>query len=60
HERSFASAGSSRMRAAAAARILDDPALAKDLSCRGQQRARTFTWRETARRTLDLYREIGS
>ncbi|HEY3175608.1 MAG TPA: glycosyltransferase family 1 protein [Candidatus Polarisedimenticolia bacterium] len=40
----------------AIARILDDETLAADLSRRGRERAARFTWRETARRTIEVYR----
>jgi glycosyltransferase involved in cell wall biosynthesis len=40
----------------AARRILSEPALAEDHALRGKQRARRFTWRETARSTLSAYR----
>ncbi len=42
--------------AAAAARALRDGALADALRARGRERAARFTWRETARRTLEAYR----
>jgi len=41
-------------------RLLDGETLAADLSRRGRERARRFSWRETARRTLDLYREMAA
>jgi glycosyltransferase involved in cell wall biosynthesis len=37
------------------ARVLTSPDLARDLGRRGIARAARFTWRETARRTLDAY-----
>ncbi len=46
--------------ASQAARVLDDPDLAADLSRRGLARAGLFSWSETARRTLDLYREVAA
>lgn len=46
--------------AAAIAAILNDPALAQRLSRRGMERAAQFTWRETARRTLEVYREVAA
>lgn len=45
--------------AAAMARLLDDPALAGDLGEKGLERSRRYTWADTARRTLDVYREVG-
>jgi len=38
-------------------RIVNDEALRKDLRARGLARAATYTWRRTARLTLDVYRE---
>ena len=43
--------------AEAIGRILEDPVLAEDLSRRGQKRANTLTWGETARRTWAIYEE---
>ncbi len=40
-------------------RIIEDPALAEDLSRRGQKRAASFTWAEAARRTWAVYEEVG-
>ncbi len=40
--------------------ILRDDALARRLSEAGRRRACTFTWREAARRTLDVYREVAA
>jgi glycosyltransferase involved in cell wall biosynthesis len=40
----------------ALARLLDDPALADDLRRRAIERAALFSWRETARATLRVYR----
>ena len=42
----------------AIARVLDDPALADDLRRRGLERAATFSWQETARATLRVYRHV--
>lgn len=39
-------------------RVLDDPALAGDLRRRGLERAAAFSWRETARATLRVYRHV--
>jgi glycosyltransferase involved in cell wall biosynthesis len=38
-------------------RVLTDAPLAADLGRRGFERSRRFSWRETARRTLEVYRE---
>ena len=46
--------------AEAIARILDDSSLADDLRWRGLERARRFTWRRTAEKTLVFYRQILS
>ena len=40
-------------------RVLDDAALAGELSRRGIERARNFSWSRTAREHLDLYRELA-
>jgi glycosyltransferase involved in cell wall biosynthesis len=37
-------------------RVLLDPRTARDMRRRGLERARTFTWDQTARQTLDAYR----
>jgi alpha-1,3-rhamnosyl/mannosyltransferase len=39
-------------------RVLDDPALADDLRRRGPERAATYSWQETARATLRVYRHV--
>jgi alpha-1,3-rhamnosyl/mannosyltransferase len=39
-------------------RLLDDAALAGDLARRGPLRAARYSWRETARATLAVYREV--
>lgn len=39
-------------------RILDDPWLREELVKKGLERAKQFTWENTARKTLDVYREI--
>jgi glycosyltransferase involved in cell wall biosynthesis len=41
-------------------RIVTDPELAADLRRRGLERSRQFSWPETARRTLDVYRAAFS
>jgi alpha-1,3-rhamnosyl/mannosyltransferase len=40
-------------------RAATDPALAQDLACRGRERATLFSWEETARGCLRIYRELG-
>jgi glycosyltransferase involved in cell wall biosynthesis len=40
------------------ARVLDDAALGEDLRRRGPERAGAFSWRETARATLRVYRHV--
>ena len=42
---------------AALARLSGDSALASDLRVRGAARARDFSWKKTAERTIELYRE---
>ncbi len=39
-------------------RLLDDPALARALSQRSLDQAARFSWKETARQTLTIYREL--
>jgi glycosyltransferase involved in cell wall biosynthesis len=46
--------------ASAVAALLDDPALAARRRREGIERAACFTWRETARRTLQVYREAAA
>ncbi len=43
----------------AMARVLQDPVLAADLRRRGFERAKRFTWEETAARTLAVYRAVA-
>lgn len=43
--------------AEAIARLLDDPALRKELGAAGQRRAREFTWPKTAQKTVAVYRQ---
>jgi len=45
--------------AAAMARVLADGALARELGARGLERSRRYSWAETARRTLEVYREAA-
>jgi glycosyltransferase involved in cell wall biosynthesis len=40
-------------------RIADDPALTQTLRQRGLERARAFTWEESARRHLEVYRALA-
>lgn len=39
--------------------VLDNPTLACKLRSAGPQRAARFSWEQTARQTLDVYRELG-
>jgi len=45
--------------AAALSRLLSDAGLRAELRQRGLERARHFSWAETARRTLDVYHSVG-
>lgn len=45
--------------ASAIARLLDDPDLARDLRQRAAERARAFTWSNTAARTVDVLRDAA-
>lgn len=45
--------------AEAIARLLDDEGLARDLGRRGAERAAAFSWPETARATLRVYRHVA-
>jgi glycosyltransferase involved in cell wall biosynthesis len=40
-------------------RLLHDPELRAEMRERGLQRARAFSWRTTAERTLAVYEQIG-
>src|SRR5262249_44426470 len=44
--------------AAALHQVLDDPGVRTALRERGLQRAATFTWEESARRTAEVYRDV--
>ena len=44
--------------ASAMKRLINDLDFRKDLSVKGQMRAETFDWRETARKTLAIYEEV--
>jgi len=41
-------------------RLMDDSSLRKELSRKGQERAKAFNWRETARQTLRVYQEVAT
>lgn len=45
--------------ASAMQRMIESPALREELSIKGQARAETFDWRETARKTLAIYQEVA-
>ena len=45
--------------AGAIGRLLDDDSLARDLGGRGAERAAAFSWPETARATLRVYRHVA-
>jgi glycosyltransferase involved in cell wall biosynthesis len=45
--------------AQAISHLLDDPSKLDSLRSRGLERERLFTWAETARRTLEVYREVA-
>lgn len=49
-----------RALAVAMTSVLTSPALAAELSARGPARSGQFSWRETARRTVEVYRSITS
>jgi glycosyltransferase involved in cell wall biosynthesis len=44
----------------AIARVLGDRSTAERLRLAGRSRAAEFTWERTARRTVDVYRELAS
>ena len=46
--------------AAAIDRVLNDAALARELGGRGLERSRRYSWAETARQTLAVYRDAAS
>ena len=39
-------------------RILENPAFAEEMRARGLKRAAQFTWQNTARQTLAVYRQV--
>ena len=45
--------------AGAIRRLVNDSALRRELSIKGQERANEFTWRETAKKTLAVYKEVS-
>ena len=45
--------------AGAIKRLVNDSALRTELSVKGQQRAGEFNWRETAKKTLAVYKEVA-
>jgi glycosyltransferase involved in cell wall biosynthesis len=45
--------------ATAIKKLINDSALRKELSVKGQTRAKQFSWRETARQTLVVYKEVA-
>ena len=45
--------------AGAIRKLVDDSALRGELSVKGQERANEFNWRETARKTLAVYKEVA-
>lgn len=56
----YADPGDPAAFAAACSSLLNDDALARRMSEAGRVRAAGFTWKEAARRTLDVYRECVS
>src|SRR6185369_16471841 len=40
-------------------KLVNDPALRRELSVKGQERAREFNWRENARKTLAVYQQVA-
>jgi glycosyltransferase involved in cell wall biosynthesis len=45
--------------ASALARLIDNPDLRESLRVKGLKRAAEFSWHETARRTLEVYEQVG-
>jgi glycosyltransferase involved in cell wall biosynthesis len=45
--------------ASAIRKLVNDSVLRRELSIKGQERARKFDWRETARKTLAVYNEVA-
>lgn len=46
--------------ASALGRLIEDGALREELRCRGLERARHFSWLETARQTIEIYERAAS
>lgn len=46
--------------AGAIEKLINDSDLRRDLSVKGRSRAEQFDWRETARRTLQVYKQVGN
>jgi glycosyltransferase involved in cell wall biosynthesis len=44
---------------AAIKRVIEDSELRTELTIKGQERANAFNWRETARRTLQVYKQVA-
>jgi glycosyltransferase involved in cell wall biosynthesis len=40
-------------------RVLTEPDLRKDLSCKGLKRAKKFSWKHAAEKTLEVYHKVG-
>jgi glycosyltransferase involved in cell wall biosynthesis len=40
-------------------RVLTEAALREDLRCKGLKRAKTFSWQQAARQTLEVYHRVG-
>jgi glycosyltransferase involved in cell wall biosynthesis len=40
-------------------KLINDSALRRELSVKGQERAKEFNWRDTARKTLAVYKEVA-
>jgi glycosyltransferase involved in cell wall biosynthesis len=45
--------------AGAIRRLINDSALRRELNLKGQERAKEFNWRETAKKTLAVYKEVA-
>lgn len=46
--------------AAAIEKLINDSDLRRELSVKGRSRAEEFDWRETAQRTLQIYKQVGN
>jgi glycosyltransferase involved in cell wall biosynthesis len=40
-------------------RVLTEPELRKDLICKGLKRAKKFSWKHAAEKTLEVYHKVG-